>query len=412
MINMKFEIEAIMKLISMEGRFAQVNETDIQKCIENRIPENTKKKVKWVMKLFGDWFTDWRCRLDGDLKVLKDFDEFDASDLNFCLRYFLCEVRKENREKYPPQTLKEIVAMIQHFFNNTHKKSWSIFKDKAFLESRNILDAQMKSSARDGYLKPKRRASAIKYEEEEILWSNGSFGYSNPKQLLYTLIYHLGVHLSLRACQEHKDLEFGENSQLSLEVNNGQETLRYVERTSKNNKFGLNCTRMEPKTTMVYPNKENPNRCVIAMYKMYIAHRQKIDGINSFYLTPNVSPQGKWYRKIPFGIHSIEKVTRELMKSMKDNNHENQFYSNTSLRRTAKQRLIDAGISKEIAQTKTGRISEKADKCYFTADQFNERMTNILYSESPSTSVSTTVSSAAQVKLSFSNCTFENCSFK
>lgn len=206
---------------------------------------------------------------------------------------------------------------------------------------------------------------------------------------LYTLIYHLGVHLSLRAGQEHRDLEYGDNSQLFLEIMNGQETLRYVERTSKNNKFGLNCSRMEPKTTVIYPNKENPDRCIIAMYKLYVSYRKKIQGLNAFYLTPMQNPKGdKWYKQSPFGIHAIEKVTRELMKTLNNedlsafSNNENSkeiFYSNTSLRRSAKQRLINAGVSKEIAQTKTGRISEKADKCYFTAEHYNERMTEILY---------------------------------
>lgn len=403
------------------GRFAQVNEEEINKCIINRIPENTARKVKWAMKIFNEWFMEWKCRLDEELKVFKDLYEFDKSDLNYCLRYFICEIRKENHEKYPPQTLKEIVAMIQHHFNNAFHKSWSIFKDPEFIDSRNVLDAQMKSSARDGCLKPKRRASPITFEDEESLWSNGSFGVSSPKQLLNTLIYHFGIHLSLRACQEHRDLVYGNNSQLSLEVLNGQECLRYTERTSKNNKFGLKCSRMEPKSTVIYPNKENPERCVVRMYQTYIGHRPEMEGDSAFYLTPINKPQGNiWYKKSPLGIHSIEKVTKELMK-FKMKNYESattSFYSNTSLRRTTKQRLIDAGVSKEIAQTKTGRISEKADKSYFNTEKFNENMTEILCGTSKSSSITNSnlscvnSSSAAQVSLNFHNCSFTNCSFK
>ena len=76
----------------------------------------------------------------------------------------------------------------------------------------------MKRSAREGNVKPKRRARSITFEEEKMLWENGSFGSSNPQQLLDTLIYFLGLHLSLRACQEHRDLIYGESSQLNVKT--------------------------------------------------------------------------------------------------------------------------------------------------------------------------------------------------
>jgi hypothetical protein len=208
----------------------------------------------------------------------------------------------------------------------------------------------MKISAQAGNVKQKKRALPISREQEDALWNNGTFGTSNPKQSIYTLIYHLGIQCSLRAAKEHRYLVFGSNSQLQLKHEHEIEYIEYTERTSKNYKFGIKCSRMEPKTTRLYPNEENHGRCVVRLYKEYISHRPNDSEDLPFYLTPIPSNQVKshvWYKKVAMGIHSIEQVTKNVMKSLEvepDN-----FYSNTSLRRTAKCRL---------------GISEKADGLY------------------------------------------------
>ena len=98
----------------------------------------------------------------------------DSSDLNYCLKFFLSDTRKANREEYPPRTLKEIVACIQHHCNYELKHPWSIFKDDAFMETREILDAVMKRSAKHGSVKEKKRAAPISIESEERFLEKGS----------------------------------------------------------------------------------------------------------------------------------------------------------------------------------------------------------------------------------------------
>ena len=69
----------------------------IKNTVANSIPLNTKHKAKWAIKLFNDWFEVWKLRSDG-LKVLKSIDDFFPFDLNYCLRFFNCDVIKQNRE--------------------------------------------------------------------------------------------------------------------------------------------------------------------------------------------------------------------------------------------------------------------------------------------------------------------------
>ena len=107
---------------------------------------------------------------------------------------------------------------------------------------RQVLDAVMKKGAKDGPVKAVKRSKAIEFEDEQKMWDIGTFGSWNPKQLMHTLLYHLGMHLSLRTAQEHRDLEHGESSQIQLITDkNGCELLvyEYTERSSKNKSFGF-----------------------------------------------------------------------------------------------------------------------------------------------------------------------------
>ena len=191
-----------------KGRFASTTCNQLDNYILNATPINTLNKSKWAMNVFKSWLADWRTRIDDDIpKVLKDLDEITIEELDYCLRYFWCDVRKESRQHYPPQTLKDLCTGIQYFFNNTLNKNISIFKDNEFRLSRKSLDSQMKVAASEGLVQPKKKAVVISNAKENELWENGTFGSAMPKQLLLTLVYYFGIHFSLRAAKEHR-MEF------------------------------------------------------------------------------------------------------------------------------------------------------------------------------------------------------------
>lgn len=83
-----------------------------------------------------------------------------------------------------------------------------------------------------------------------------------------------------------------------------------------------------------------------------------------------------WYKSSPLGIHSIETATKTLVKGL---NIAADFVSNSSLRRTAMNRMIQSGLPKEVIQKKTGRVSDAADADYIAVSLFERRMSNALY---------------------------------
>lgn len=394
-----------------------VSAEDLDKLKKSRVPINTQKRVNWATKLFIRWHADWKSRLDGGLKVYKDLHEMTKGDVDFCLQYFIAEVRKCDGSMYPPKTYKEIISSFQHHLNNELGMNWSIFLDKDFQETRKVLDAQMKKSAEAGNVKLPKRSHSISFEDEEQLWKTGTLGSSTPKQLIETLIYELGLHLSLRASKEHRDLEFGENSQLRLcSETNGTKFIQYVERCSKTRKFGLKTVAREPKTCRIYPNFDKPERCVVALFEKYVSKRPESHGIKghvAFYLTPKKYPtSGPWYKAIPFGIHSIEGTTRRLMNSIENGNEpKEKIYTNSSLRRTSQMRLLKAGLPKEVIQKKTGRLSNGATQAYIESEDYELQMSTALYEETTSSSSINETSSTNPQSLFHGSQQFHNCSF-
>ena len=96
-------------------RFVAVTEQSLNNQIKNSIPKSTLNKRSWAMKIFREWLRVQRVRMDG-VNILKEISDFTENDLEFCLKFIFAEVRKVNGDLYPPQTLKELGATIQHYF--------------------------------------------------------------------------------------------------------------------------------------------------------------------------------------------------------------------------------------------------------------------------------------------------------
>ena len=67
-------------------------------------------------------------------------EELNKNELSECLQYFVVAVRKIDGSPYPPRTLKEIIACIQHHYKMEIGLNFSIFNDPEFKEVCLILE--------------------------------------------------------------------------------------------------------------------------------------------------------------------------------------------------------------------------------------------------------------------------------
>ena len=103
------------------GRFRDPISTDELDAVQqSRFAQKTRKNALWAVKLFGQWQANRNVRCivgDRNCPVFlgKPFAEMSDSELVYALPLFLCEIRKEGRCDYPPQTLRQIVISLQKF---------------------------------------------------------------------------------------------------------------------------------------------------------------------------------------------------------------------------------------------------------------------------------------------------------
>ena len=129
---------------------------------------------------------------------------FNKSDLAFALSYFIRKIKKLNGDEYPPNTLKEIVVMIQMYLHE-NGLYWKLLDEQVFINLHNVLDNTMKERTAQG-LGVTVSSDVISLEQEMQLFAKGILGDDSPQKLLDTVIYMLGLHLALHGGVEHSRL--------------------------------------------------------------------------------------------------------------------------------------------------------------------------------------------------------------
>ncbi len=79
-----------------------------------------------------------------------------------------------------------------------------IYKDPKLEYFRRAFDGVLKNLHRSGTGANKKHAEVISLEMEERLWEEGCLGDDDPKKLLNTMVFCLGLNLALRSGQERR----------------------------------------------------------------------------------------------------------------------------------------------------------------------------------------------------------------
>ena len=94
---------------------------------------------------------------------------------------------------------------VQKYLNINDLK-WKLVDGVDFQQLRVVLDNVMKEQAQLNVGTITKRADLITYETEEILWQCGILGEHTPDILRDTVLYLLGVNVTLHAGDEHYNL--------------------------------------------------------------------------------------------------------------------------------------------------------------------------------------------------------------
>lgn len=254
------------------NRFSRISDEELNFKISSRIPPNTSRQTRWAVGLFQQWKT-YRNNLAAECNELSavtpSLEEMTYDELNYCLTKFIWEVRKENGSEYPPKTLYIIICAIQRYLQQ-HKEAFqegTFFTHVLFKQLRESLDAVMKEGTANGNGLQTKQVNIITTAHETILLNKGILGKENPKQLLRTLVFKMGLSFALRSGKEHRDLM---PSQLIVQVNDeGRKYLQYTETCTKTNSGGLKHKSTVPKKVYGFQSADPLN--IVDLHELYMS---------------------------------------------------------------------------------------------------------------------------------------------
>ena len=295
-----------------------VSDKEIQARNEARIPQNTKRATSWSTRVWDDWVTERNslpindsdtCVVAPKSGILKTLCNF---ELSFWLSKFVYEVRKTDKNEYPPNSLSLLCTGLQ--LRETGAPQLKMFESPDLKLFQDSLDAEMKRLTAKGLGCEIKQAQPITEDEEQLMWTKGVLGDMDPKTLLNTLFFLIGKFFGLTSDGEHRSLTFDQIRAIKGSDNECSK-LQYTSFGEKNYAGGLEHRKLRPKTMEQHDNPGNPERCIVRIFEKHQSKCPKLKPGSPLYLTPKrkVSSDDKvWYTKTPVGKNTLRKVVQDM----------------------------------------------------------------------------------------------------
>ena len=356
------------------SRFAPPKtEAEIIMARKAGIPKRTQQDTKYCTKVWDEW-RQHRQQTTG--VQIRSLHLLPPTELAHWLTRFVLEARKKTGEVYPPNTLHHICCGLMRYLRQSGMPEVDFFKDPSFSEFRASLDAEMKRLQGEGYGSTKKQAEVLTEEEENSLWEKKLLGDYTPQTLLDTIVFYNGLFFALRSGQEHRQLR-RDPCQIQVVEHPGERPyLKYTEDISKNRPGGLKGKKTVPKVVCHHANTENPQRCFVRLFKLYLEKCPANAPPHALYLRPASTPTATcWYSKCPLGHTTLSKTVARLCQECGIPGYK----TNHSLRATVTSRLYRSGVDEQLVMERTGHCSVEGVRSYKrTSDTQREALSDIL----------------------------------
>ena len=358
---------------------APVTSVTVEESRKSGIPPKTRRQTSWACGVWAAWANNPKLLPSVDqneesYELSEDITSMSVRSLQFWLPKFVLEVRRKDKQNYPPDSLYSICSGLQRSLKFCDCADVKLLTDSKFSRFQGTLDAEMKCLRSTGIYK-KQQAEVINIEHEDMLWAKGLLGDESPQVLLDTLIFYIGLYFAIRG-GEHRQLRH-RPSQLQLVEREGTTPyLLYTESVSKTNQGGLLHRKKQPKEVVHHANVDSPQRCLVRRYKLYNSKCPEDRPDYAFYLRPYLKPKGTvWYQKSPVGHNVLAGTVQRLFKAAGIEGH----YSNHSLCATSATRLFDAGLDEQLIMARTGHSSSDGVRLYKrVTEHLREKTSDIL----------------------------------
>ena len=194
---------------TVSRNFQLASDDRLKHLKEIRLKPNSESKVNWGVNAYNEWrnFRLETHQYDYAIHnaILNDLANLKADNLCQALCRFVPEVtKKKGGGPYPGRTLYQLVGAIQKYLN-VNKIPWQIAEGKGedFEDVRIVLDNVMKERTAANIGVTKRQANLVTSDIENKMWKEGILGEDMPDKLRDTVLFLLGLNVTLRAVDEH-----------------------------------------------------------------------------------------------------------------------------------------------------------------------------------------------------------------
>ena len=179
----------------------------IQHLKQIQLKKKTESKVNWVAKAYVDWRNDRLKNFKYDVGIyeadLENLLTLTKENLLHTLCHFVPEVTKvKGKGLFPGQTLYQMISAIQKYLV-VNKIYWRLIHGTEFSDLKTVLHDVMQECTKMNVDVVKKQAGVISYEMENKLWESGVLGKDTPDKLRDTVLFLIGINVTLRAVKEH-----------------------------------------------------------------------------------------------------------------------------------------------------------------------------------------------------------------
>lgn len=353
------------------SRFAKTSEDDVNQFIKNQQNKETEKKTKKDIGLVEQFI---KSETGGDGNILN----IPPQELNQLLAKFIVSVRKADGTDYEPSTLRGFVSSIDRHLKGGYYRT-TVISGLEFEKTRQALKAKQKQLKAMGKGCKKLASQPISNEEIVMLWENGQFGVSTPTSIINTLWFYTTVGFGLRASHEHRAMCWGD---VTLNADQtGHEYLSFNERQTKTRQGDNGEVRkIQPK---LWANKENPDRCPIAVYKAYSMKRPEsyCDASDPFYVATSTVFKGRqgetWFKKQPIGQNKLNSLMKKMATTLPSDSTR---LTNHSARKHLVQNLVNNNVPPtDIIQISGHKNIQSVLNYSHMSNESHKRVSSLMY---------------------------------
>ncbi|XP_021362841.1 uncharacterized protein LOC110456414 [Mizuhopecten yessoensis] len=334
----------------MEDALHIVPMKEIERCIQDFVPEQLRKNTSWTVNTWNTW-AEVRNAVTGFgqaiIPTVQQFGSVQPQILDGFLCKFVMEVRNKDGNRYPKDSLHNLCAGISRFVRLVLKRP-----DLNFLDSKNLnfhhfqltLRSQMKLSEDMGIKTDKKQSQPISQDQERILWKRRILNMDTALGLSRSVYYYNCKVFGVRAREEHRNLRV---EQYMFGTDNEGKYIVFHGNSSK----GSGHDRRKIRSVKHHDIDRD-----ISVYKIFVRYIQAIGPSGNFYLKP-LEPHRHGNIRFsvqPLGQNTLGSYTSSMMKDAGFEGH----YTGHSGIVTLAVTLYSEGISERVIKERTGLLSE------------------------------------------------------